>query len=885
MTSATGIERALQSRLLTTASIAALALLLARGAQADDFGVYEPYPIGTDRGDWEADRADAAFFGNVGRFQGRDDVLRLGVEPPADPGSFYNWQGYLQRTQVPAGNSFLRGDMWVPQTWRRGTDTDYMRTGLWGSAMPEDLVAEGRYVDDAAVFPIVSFTNQGGVGRLEVWDPAANPDTGWVDLPETARLIDYDGWNTIELRLLPEDGKIAYVFNGEVIYTWDSPKPDDPTLGLPERFWAIYLQARNNGVTAFDTYWSRLLSGLFVSEGDIITDTPGDLVVEPAGGAQDTVRIARGATIGGSLIAEGRNARTNVVVGDGATIAGDLIGQNAAFRFGTDPAVATSINGNVALESGTRTTGGLPGNPIQTGGNVFVDDTSTLGGNWSIGGDLQVDGTLGPGNSIGVVSVGGNHSFGPGSIYEVEVNADGDADLLDAGGTATLDGTVRIIPLRAPTDFRLGHPYTIVTAGGGFGGSRFDGVTWDEERAFVEPSLSYDTNNAYVTITRNAVAFAEAAATPNQAAAASGLDSLSPGNDVYDAVALSTVAAAQEAFDALSGEIHASTRAALLDESRHLREAVTGRARDAFVAGRVSRARSGQTWSDAAQSFGDRPIPGTSARVWAHGFGSWGQLDGDSNTAKVDRDTGGVLVGVDGPVSESWRLGIAGGYGHTSLDADGRRSDATVDSYHLSAYAGTAFGPLGLRFGASHSWHEVDTSREIAVPGIVDSASADYDARTAQLFGEVGYKVDLGELRLEPFGDLAYVHVSADSFDEDGGGSALDGSKQNDDLGFSTLGIRAEKTTVFRDETRLTLRGSVGWRHAYGDVSPEAKHAFDGGTPFTVEGAPIARDAAVVKAAVELSVHPNVSVAAGYSGQIADDADDHGVTATLSVRF
>lgn len=48
---------------------------------------------------------------------------------------------------------------------------------------------------------------------------------------------------------------------------------------------------------------------------------------------------------------------------------------------------------------------------------------------------------------------------------------------------------------------------------------------------------------------------------------------------------------------------------------------------------------------------------------------------------------------------------------------------------------------------------------------------------------------------------------------------------------------------------------------------------------------PEAGGVAVVKVAVKLSAHPNVSVVAGYSGQIADDADDHGVTTNLSVRF
>jgi outer membrane autotransporter protein len=865
----------LQNRLLAATSAFALAIGTAHGAHAASHGGYEPYPISTDPKDWVVDRSGASTFENIGTFEGRDDVLRMSIEPPADSGgSYYNWQGYSQRTAVPAGDSFLRGDLWIADGWQNGTDTDFVHTGMWGSAMPEDLVAKGAYVDAAAVFPIVHFTNEGGVGRLVVWDPSTNPEEGWIDLPETAGLIEYDGWNTIDLRLLPEERKVEYRFNGQVIYTWDMPMPDDPALGAPEQFFAMYLKARNNGVAAFDTHWSRLLSGLLIRDGEAITETEGDVLIDPDEGSRVVV-VGDGADIGGSILSDGGEDGALVTFGGSAAVGGDVIGNNTVFQFGTDPDDVTVIGGDVDLENGSTTGGGSPDNPIQVTGNVRVDDSSTLGGNWDVGGDLDVDGTLSPGNSIGTVAVAGNHAFGAAAVYEAEIDAAGQADRLEVGGTATLDGTVRVIPLDGPNDVLLGQPYTVVTANGGFGGSTFDGATWDHESAFLAPSLSYDANAAYVTIDRNGVAFASVAATPNQAAAAAGLDSLSFGNAAHDAVALSSAAVARQAFDALSGEIHASTRSALLDDSRHLRAAVTGRLRDAFEPG-----------GNAAAGSGDaRPIAGTSATVWLRGFGSWGQLDGDGTAAEVDRDTGGVVFGVDGPISESWRVGFAGGYSHTSLDADAHRSSASVDSYHVSVYGGARFGGLGLRLGAAHSWHGVETDRSISFSGFSDSVAADYDARTAQLFGEVGYAARVGGVGVEPFGGFSYVHLVTDDFTEDGGDAALSGSDDSDDLAMSTLGARAAKSFAVGEETRLTMRGMVGWRHAYGDVSPSADLAFEGGTSFAVEGAPLARDAAVVEAGLDLHVGSGVSVGAAYAGQIGDDAEDHGVAANLTVKF
>ena len=563
---------------------------------------------------------------------------------------------------------------------------------------------------------------------------------------------------------------------------------------------------------------------------------------------------------------------------DGSSIRGDLVGIGSAFAFDGGAA----IGGNVILQNGSTTSGGTVGNPIRAGhapilpgmGNVFVDPTSALGGNWDIAGNLTVAGTLSPGNSIGVVTVGGNHAFLPGSTYEVEINAAGAADRLDVAGIATLDGTVRVVPLNGPNDLRIGQPYTIVTAGGGFGGTQFDGAVWNHRSAFLDPSLSYDANNAFVSIERNGVAFAAAAETRNQTATAEALDGLPFGNGAHDAVALSTMAEARQAFDALSGEIHASAKGALLDDSRHVREAVTGRVRQALAPG--AQAPEGEA----------RAMAGTSLSAWAQGFGSWGELDGNRNAAQLDRETGGFVVGVDGPVGEKGRLGVAAGYSHSSYDADRRRSSATVDSYHLAAYGGVQLGNVGVRVGAAQSWHDVDTKRSVSIAGFSDRTSAAYNAWTTQVFGEVGYGFDVGGVGLEPFAGVAYANLHTDEFRERGGDAALRGDERDRDIGYSTLGLRATTSVPVSETMTLGLNGMVGWRHAYGDVTPSAVLGFAaGGSAFKIEGAPIARDAAVVEAGLSLGITETASVGLSYSGQLADDAEDHGVTANLTVRF
>jgi uncharacterized protein with beta-barrel porin domain len=53
---------------------------------------------------------------------------------------------------------------------------------------------------------------------------------------------------------------------------------------------------------------------------------------------------------------------------------------------------------------------------------------------------------------------------------------------------------------------------------------------------------------------------------------------------------------------------------------------------------------------------------------------------------------------------------------------------------------------------------------------------------------------------------------------------------------------------------QASLHGLFGWRHDYGDVRPTSSVRFvAGGSPFDVEGAPLAKDAGVVEVGLDMS--------------------------------
>jgi outer membrane autotransporter protein len=143
---------------------------------------------------------------------------------------------------------------------------------------------------------------------------------------------------------------------------------------------------------------------------------------------------------------------------------------------------------------------------------------------------------------------------------------------------------------------------------------------------------------------------------------------------------------------------------------------------------------------------------------------------------------------------------------------------------------------------------------------------------------------DTGALSLEPFANLAYVHLKTGGYTETGGAAALTASAQSTDATFTTIGLRAQ-TEFNLGETPARLTGMAGWRHAFDDVTPFAAQAFMGGSAVTVAGAPIAPDAFVLDLGASVELTPGATLGVSYGGQFGSGFTDHSVKANLAVRF
>ena len=533
---------------------------------------------------------------------------------------------------------------------------------------------------------------------------------------------------------------------------------------------------------------------------------------------------------------------------------------------------------NGSITSGVTVNGGAIGGTGQTGGIM-----------------VNAGGTVAPGNSIGTMTVNGAFTLGAGAIYEVEANAAGQSDKVIVNGTVNLTGaTLRV--LAEGGDYKLETDYVIIENDGTDGvQGRFARVSTN--LVFLIPMVLYDAgdgNDVVLVLERNDTHFQDVAKTKNQRAVAGALDKFATDNPFVVSLHTLSPQGARQAFDALSGEIHATVAGTLSDDSRYAREAVLGRLMQASHMGQALSAGGPQVTSLDSQAyalgFDGKSMIDAPARqplaFWTQGYGAWGDFDSDGNAASADRDLGGFISGMDADIGSGWRAGLATGASFSNVSVDARYSSADVETYHLGGYVGGMAGSFALRGGGLYAWSDIEASRAVVFPGFFERQKADYDADTSQIFGEVAYPTQMGGIALEPFGGLAFVSVDTDSFTERGGPQAsLRGRNLDQDVGYTSLGLRMASTMMW-GATQVTPHLSAAWLHAFDDVTPGASLAFaTTGIGFAIDGVPQAEDSALLDAGLDFAVSDRVSAGIAYAGQFGDGVTDNGVKGRFTWLF
>jgi subtilase-type serine protease len=571
----------------------------------------------------------------------------------------------------------------------------------------------------------------------------------------------------------------------------------------------------------------------------------------------------------------------HAVIDEGkSTWENDITGNGGLIKSGDGVLVLT---GDSTYRGDTRIAGGVLAVSGSIASDTFIDPAGTLSGTGTIFGDVDNRGAVYAGwnRDGGTLTIDGNYRQRENSWLVVELGAPDGTSRLDVTGTATIEGGSVDVAFE-PGAYRGDARHTILSADGSVTGQFADVCNC---YAFLDFDLTYDPTNVYLDVARNSVAFADVATTRNGAAVAGGIESLGVNSLFYGIITTLNEEEAAVAFNQLTGEVHASLAGTLVTQSNLISDAASSRLRAAF-------ADAGAPALPVMAYGPDGPelAPATTDRfaVWSQVLGAWGERDGTDNAVGLEHSIGGVLFGGDAAVGDAWRLGVLGGYSQTTFESRQTSSSGSSKNIHLGLYAGAEWGAVALRTGAAYTWHDIETRRAPRFSSYFydfdGRPTASYDAGTAQVFGELGYRLSAGNLRLEPFAGLAHASVRSDGFAETGSGMGLVSAASTTDVTFTTLGAHAA-TDFAIGSLGATARGMLGWRHAFGDTVPTSTFAFAGGTPFAIEGLPIATDALAIEAGLDLQIAKAATLGFAYAGQLASKAQDQSFKLDLAVRF
>ncbi|WP_164038088.1 autotransporter outer membrane beta-barrel domain-containing protein [Serratia marcescens] len=533
----------------------------------------------------------------------------------------------------------------------------------------------------------------------------------------------------------------------------------------------------------------------------------------------------------------------------------------------------------------------------------------TLGGNGTLGQtEIQSGGHISPGDgNIGTLTLKRYLNFIGESFYDVDIAGDGRSDqLLVAGKTTISDrAKVQVTALDPQTSYKTGQSYRILTSDGGIDGQFAAAVS---KSAFLDVALNHSANAVDLTIAQKDTGgenpggenpggenpggenpggenpgsgkpgifqtVAESGNQWNTAGALSTLTQSGPSLALYNSLLLLSAPEAREAFNQLSGEVYPSMQSNLIAGSTQLFNVLNQRMLRLFD-------NDSLPIPPLAMSL-VQPAQAQNSGVWGQTFSSWGKNSGNGNVGKLDGNTTGFLLGADRKLADhNVRIGGYFGYSRGDYDVDSRRSKADTDNYHLGLYAAGQQDAFSLRGALGYTWHKIEGKRNVDFSGFSDRLKSDYDANSLLAFTEAGYRFGQPEMNVEPFINLSYIRLHTDSFQETGGAAALSVRNETMNTFYSTLGVRG----VTELPKNVSLYGSLGWQHAYGDKNTSSRMAFAGSDAFVTQGQAVDDNVMVGDIGVSVKLSRAATLDVGYQGQFGADTRVNSVNANLRWSF
>jgi len=600
----------------------------------------------------------------------------------------------------------------------------------------------------------------------------------------------------------------------------------------------------------------------------ILTTNPGTIVNSGTVRGQtfsinawdDTQLVLRtGSDLIGSVLLEGR--------ADQVRLAGS--GREDERFAGVETLIMAGWDWTLAGDStfgSIRVVGGRLGIDGVVHGNTTVHAGGTLAGSGTVVGEVVSSGRVAPGRSIGHLTIDGDFRQNANGLLAIEIGRDS-ADLLTVTGTASLDGTLRVLP----DGYAAGGYYTFLDAGA------LDGsFTLAQGAAVLDVDLvPLGSDGLALEVSRNRYADLS---TPGNHGIAANLDMVrsTAADDFADVLDRLDLAMTSDDMNAslaqMTPRIHGLATVLALDDGQAGLDSV--RRRMERFAPTEDRARDN----------------GRSTTVWMEAPGRHGRYDADGNSFGARSHSFGMLLGLERTTVHGLTVGMTGG-----ITKSRYQSDSGGDEGENASLQGYLYGfwrdPQtmdGWRWGGAIGTGVIDLEGDRHLSFAGRQSHSDHDAHllAGTLLG--GYDWRFGNWILGPTLGLNWVALDEEGFAESGAGSAdlIMRSRESDSLQGVVGGRIAHpfswQELVLEPEVRLQ------WVHEFSRQTDDLESRLAGGGDFFVTpGRDLAANGLIMGAALRTRFSETMFTHLGYACTLRDQGGetDHALSLQLGWRF
>jgi outer membrane autotransporter protein len=201
--------------------------------------------------------------------------------------------------------------------------------------------------------------------------------------------------------------------------------------------------------------------------------------------------------------------------------------------------------------------------------------------------------------------------------------------------------------------------------------------------------------------------------------------------------------------------------------------------------------------------------PAAQFGAWARGIGNWTSARGQGSAPSSSSSSGGMLAGIDRPMTDDVVGGIAGGYTNTSTASGG--ATGTIDTMRVMVYGSyTPLANFSFDAIAGFAYERINTNRLVTALGA--NAVQGHNGFDQNLAVQGAYAIPVDSFSVIPSAGLQYVHHAENKFTESGAsGFNMSSGALNIDSFQPIVGVAVRRPFITAGGTRITAEGKISY--------------------------------------------------------------------------